>query len=58
MDTKKLMGAIVAAFVILFMAGFLVHNVWLGTTYRQMRDGVFVPPGRRNAPQGLGHLGE
>jgi hypothetical protein len=30
--------AIVAAFVILFMAGFLVHSVWLGATYRQMRD--------------------
>lgn len=41
MDTKKLIGAMVAAFVILFMAGFLVHNVWLGTTYRQMRDAGF-----------------
>jgi len=41
MDTKKLIGAIVAAFVILFIAGFLVHSVWLGTTYRQMRDAGF-----------------
>jgi hypothetical protein len=41
MDTKKLIGAIVAAFVILFVAGFLVHGVWLGTTYHQMRDAGF-----------------
>ena len=41
MDTKKLIGAMVAAFVILFLAGFLVHNVWLGATYRQMRDAGF-----------------
>ena len=42
MDTKKLIGAIVAAFVILFMAGVLVHSVLLGTTYRQMRDAGFL----------------
>lgn len=41
MDMKKLIGAIVAAFVILFVAGFLVHGMWLGTTYRQMRDAGF-----------------
>ena len=41
MVTKKLIVAIIAAFVILFMAGFLVHSVWLGTTYRQMRDAGF-----------------
>ena len=41
MDTKKLIGAMVAAFVILFIAGFLVHSLWLGTTYRQMRDDGF-----------------
>jgi hypothetical protein len=41
MGTKKLIGAIVAAFVILFMAGFLVHSVLLGTTYRHMRDAGF-----------------
>src|SRR5712692_10085814 len=41
MDTKKLIGAMVAAFVILFLAGFLVHSVLLGTTYRQMRDAGF-----------------
>jgi hypothetical protein len=37
MDTKKLIGAIVAAFVILFIAGFLVHSVLLASTYREMR---------------------
>jgi len=38
---KKLIGAIVAALVILFAAGFLVHDVWLGTTYREMREAGF-----------------
>jgi hypothetical protein len=41
MDMKKLSGAALAAFVILFIAGFLVHGVWLGNTYHQMRDGGF-----------------
>jgi hypothetical protein len=41
MDTKKLIGAIVAVFAILFIAGFLVHGVWLGTTYREMRAAGF-----------------
>jgi len=41
MDRKRLIGAMVAAFVILFIAGFLVHGVWLGTTYRQMREEGF-----------------
>ncbi len=41
MDTKKLIGAMVAVFVILFAAGFVVHDVLLGSTYRQMRDAGF-----------------
>ena len=41
MDTKKVIGAMVAAFVILFAAGFLTHSVWLGPTYREMRDAGF-----------------
>ncbi|MBA0086178.1 MAG: hypothetical protein HRJ53_14420 [Acidobacteria bacterium Pan2503] len=41
MDRKKLIGAIVAPFVILFGAGFLVDDAWLGTTYREMRDAGF-----------------
>jgi hypothetical protein len=41
MDMKKLSGAALAAFVILFIAGFLVHGVWLGNTYHQMRDEGF-----------------
>jgi Na+/H+ antiporter NhaA len=40
-DMKKLIGATVAVFVILFVAGFLVHGVWLGTTYREMLDSGF-----------------
>jgi hypothetical protein len=41
MNAKKLIGAIVAGFVILFVAGFLVHGLWLADTYRQMREGGF-----------------
>ena len=41
MDTKRLIGAMVAAFAILFIAGFLVHGVLLGATYRQMREAGF-----------------
>lgn len=41
MNAKKLLGAIVAAFVILFAAGFLVHGIWLGDTYRSMREQGF-----------------
>jgi hypothetical protein len=41
MDMKKLIGATVAVFVILFVAGFLLHGVWLGATYREMRDSGF-----------------
>jgi hypothetical protein len=38
---KKLIGAMVAAFAILFVAGFVVHGVWLGSTYREMRNAGF-----------------
>lgn len=41
MDTKRLIGAMLAAFAILFIAGFLVHGVLLGATYRQMREAGF-----------------
>lgn len=36
MNVKRLVGAIVAAFLILFVAGFLVHAVWLASTYQTM----------------------
>lgn len=41
MNAKKLVGAIVAAFVILFVAGYLVHGLWLGSTYRAMAEQGF-----------------
>jgi hypothetical protein len=41
MDVKKLVGSALVAFVILFIAGFLVHSVLLGDTYRQMRGTGF-----------------
>ncbi len=36
MNLKRLVGAIVAGFLILFVAGFLVHGVWLAKTYHAM----------------------
>ena len=41
MNIKKLVGAIVAAFVILFAAGYLVHGVWLAKTYSAMAENGF-----------------
>ena len=41
MNAKGLIGAIVAGFVILFVAGFLVHGVWLRDTYRSMTEQGF-----------------
>lgn len=41
MNAKKLIGAIAAAFVILFVASYLVHGVWLGATYRSMTQQGF-----------------
>lgn len=37
MQMKKLIGATVVSFLILVVAGFLIHSVWLGPTYRAMR---------------------
>lgn len=37
-DTKRLIGAIVAAIVILFLARFLVRGVWLGEQYEGARE--------------------
>lgn len=45
MDRKKLIGAIVVSFVILWIAGYVTHVVWLGDTYRQMRtSGILLRP--------------
>jgi hypothetical protein len=37
MNLKKLIGAIVVSFFILLVSGFLIHGVWLASTYREMR---------------------
>ncbi|MGH9775687.1 MAG: hypothetical protein ACRD50_12145 [Candidatus Acidiferrales bacterium] len=37
MNAKRLLGAIFAGFVILFMGGFVVHAVWLAPVYESMR---------------------
>jgi hypothetical protein len=36
MNVKRVIGAGVVAFVILFVAGYLIHGVWLANTYRVM----------------------
>jgi hypothetical protein len=41
MDAKRVIGAGVVAFLILFVAGYLVHAVWLAGTYRAMIAGGF-----------------
>ena len=35
MDTKRWLMATVGAFGVIVVADFLIHNVWLGETYRQ-----------------------
>jgi hypothetical protein len=42
MNVKKLVGAVVLAFLILFVAGLLVHRVWLASTYRGMTAEGFL----------------
>jgi len=45
MDTKKLILAIVVAYIILLVTGYLIHEVWLINTYRQMRvNGASLRP--------------
>jgi hypothetical protein len=41
MNAKRVIGAGVVAFLILFVAGYLVHGVWLADTYRAMIAGGF-----------------
>ena len=41
MNLKRVIGAGVVAFLILFVAGYLVHGVWLANTYRGMIAGGF-----------------
>jgi len=39
MDSKRMILAVVLVFVVLVVAGFLIHGVWLGSTYQDMRNG-------------------
>ena len=41
MDSKRMILAVVVVFVALVVAGFLIHAIWLGSTYQAMRDGGF-----------------
>jgi hypothetical protein len=41
MDSKRMMLAMAMVFVVLVLAGFLIHAVWLGPTYQSMRDSGF-----------------
>lgn len=41
MDWKRIVLAVVVVFVVLVVAGFLIHAVWLGSTYQGMREDGF-----------------
>ena len=41
MDSKRMILAVVLVFVVLVVAGFLIHAVWLGSTYQALRDAGF-----------------
>ena len=41
MDSKRMVLAVALVFVTLVVAGFLIHVVWLGSTYQAMRDAGF-----------------
>jgi hypothetical protein len=51
MGSKRIILAVVLAFVALVVAGFLIHSIWLGTTYEAMRDDGFS----FRAPDALQH---
>jgi hypothetical protein len=45
METKKIVLAIVVTYIIMWVAGFLIHAVWLGPTYESLRShGVSFRP--------------
>ena len=41
MDPKRIILAVVVVFVLLVVAGFLIHGLWLGSTYQAMRNDGF-----------------
>jgi len=41
MNSKRMILAVLAVFVGLVVAGFLIHVTWLGSTYQAMRDNGF-----------------
>ena len=41
MNSKRMILAVVLVFVTLVVAGFLIHVVWLGSTYQEMRGDGF-----------------
>lgn len=51
MDSKRMIIAVVVVFVTLVVAGFLIHGIWLGSTYQAMRDDGFS----FRAPDALQH---
>jgi hypothetical protein len=45
MEAKKIVLAIVVTYIIMWLAGFLIHAVWLGPTYEALRNqGVSFRP--------------
>ena len=51
MDPKRIILAVVVVFVLLVVAGFLIHALWLGSTYQAMRNDGFS----FRAPDALQH---
>ncbi len=51
MDSKRMLLAVASVFVVLVVAGFLIHALWLGPTYQAMREGGFS----FRAPDALRH---
>jgi hypothetical protein len=41
MDWKRTVAAVIIVFLGLVIAGFLIHALWLQSTYQMMRDGGF-----------------
>jgi hypothetical protein len=41
MNPKRMVLAVAVVFVTLVVAGFLIHETWLGSTYQAMRDDGF-----------------
>src|SRR5216684_694414 len=51
MESKRMILAVASVFMVLVVAGFLIHALWLGPTYQAMRESGFS----FRAPDALQH---